>query len=105
MSSEANLKKDVKEKNVICCDLCFESIAKLSPKSARLWLELCDLFVLYQGIFGFAKSANAEVKVLENMGYLVTHENEYQLLVKMIGYHPSPCFYFCKGDCNGTCCE
>lgn len=93
--------KGLKENfNVICCDLCFEKIGKKSPKAARLWLDLCDLHEYYKGVFSIAKFTNPELKQLENLGFLVTHENEHNLLVKMEGYHASPCVYFCKGNCD-----
>jgi hypothetical protein len=93
------LKKQLKE-NFVCCDQCFESIGKRSVKAARLWLELCSLHSFSNGIFSIAQFASKELIELEKMGFILTHEIKDSLLVRMQGYHTSPCTYFCTGDCN-----
>ena len=68
----------------LCCDQCFADIAKRSTNAARLWLDLCeccqeaDLLVL-------SGYDTPEIRVLENLGYLLSTETADEILIQMNG--------------------
>lgn len=95
------MKKAVKE-SCVCCDGCFESIAKKSCKAARLWIDLCAHQDFKGKVLAVAKFASKELRELEINGFIVSHEREDSIVVRVEGYHEEPCIYFCVGVCNGT---
>lgn len=91
----------------ICCDNCFEKIGKLSGRAARLWTDICKFYPKY-GLLRVPSKKNPIIKdllLLEQLGFLVTHETRDDLIVKMSGYHTSQCNYFCIGDCDERMCQ
>ncbi len=87
---------------IVCCDDCFERIGKVSAKAARLWLDFCDFYSSIKGPFVVSKKPYflKSLKELELLGFLVTHETNDCLIVRMAGYNTTPCNYFCIGDCD-----
>jgi hypothetical protein len=87
----------------ICCEKCFENIAKRNTKAARTWIEFCSIYA----IIGFdcmkISSDLPEIRMLETKGYLVSQEMENgQILVHMNGHYISDdkVHYFCTDRSN-----
>ena len=82
-----------------CCSKCFEQIAKKSTCAARLWLEICD--VIYQGellrVFSSGETLFDEhLKILEELGYVLSTDLEEVLAIKLINFDPlNPKYPFC----------
>lgn len=68
-------------KYFICCEDCYAAICKKSIKAAKLWMQLCavkmtkDVFVLENNDF-------PELRILENMGFLVSTDQYKSLSIK-----------------------
>lgn len=85
----------------ICCDSCFYLIAKSSPEAAKLWLDLCDLQILSNDIFGLMNCNEEILKILEIFGFILTTETSDVILVKVFGKkEDSSGIYFCGGSCE-----
>ena len=73
-------------KYFICCEECFRNIGLRNTKAAKLWMEFCAMRMEMNGVFLLDPKNIAELRILENMGYIVsTDQNEY-VAVKVKGY-------------------
>lgn len=86
---------------LLCCDKCFERVAKKNVSSARMWLDLCrvseeegDYFALMDT--QYFDIGCLELRVLENLGYITTTESSNMLRLRMNGRRQDDAAtYFC----------
>ena len=84
----------------ICCNECFDLIARKSTISAKLWLDLCDLYIK-SNIFGLRSEDFRELRILELLGFIITTETPDIILVKVQGQcEDYQGVYFCGGFCH-----
>lgn len=84
----------------LCCESCFEIIAKYNTHTAALWLDLCEL-QLHSPVFGLWTEECEELRLLEILGFIVTTETPNIIIVKVKGErcdNQGP--YFCGGNCE-----
>ncbi len=76
-----------------CCSHCLAEIK--NAQEAHKWEKLCELYWSQGGAVAFRLSTADEFKYLEKYGYLVTHETDCNLLVKVQGvnYEDSESYY------------
>ncbi len=86
----------------LCCDSCFHIIANHSPNAAKLWLDLCDLQILFDDVFGLpSKEIALKLRVLELLGFIVTSETLELTMIKVNGKKADHVgVYFCGGQCE-----
>jgi hypothetical protein len=88
-------------KPAVCCDSCFEKIANRSTSAARLWLDLCDLEIASQGLFGLKIKDSSVLRILELLGFILTTDSSNVLMVKVNGKKTDAMgTYFCGGKCD-----
>jgi hypothetical protein len=86
-------------KPTFCCDSCFEMIARENAHAAKLWLDMCDLY-LHSTLFGIMEDSPS-VRLLETKRFITTTETPNMLLVKVHGYQSDDeSAFFCVGDCE-----
>lgn len=61
-------------KDVIVCELCFESIARLNVRASRLWIALCGDTAHGKHLIDFQSVNETEVNLLERMGFILSSE-------------------------------
>ncbi len=71
----------------ICCDECFDTVARRNTTAAMLWMDLCKISsrqgeVLYLEVQDFS-----ELRTLEKLGFIVSTEMNNFLAVKVKGKH------------------
>lgn len=78
------------------CDECFEYLArKHSCSLASWWMDLCmDQVHCRHGHFWYLytqqlPSITEDLKQLEDLGFIATHENDKNIIVKLLGYDES----------------
>lgn len=85
----------------LCCDSCFELIARRSTNAAKLWLDLCELEMKLER-FGLRTPDFPTLSLLESMGFIVTTDIPGIIIVKVHGRRKDSLgTYFC----GGKCCE
>ena len=84
-----------------CCDDCFEKIARENTTAARMWLELCNIY-MNTPMFGLTLNHdNDKTRLLEHLGYITTTETPEMMLVKVHGCREmGDEVFFCIGACN-----
>ena len=74
---------------VVCCTQCYNDIARLDAKAARMWLDLCRSFVEAGGILKMRETrvpwCIPHFKNLEIMGYVLSADAP-EILVRVNGY-------------------
>jgi len=85
-----------------CCDDCFDLIAKRSADSARLWLDLCDIYYNSNAILMIGNSApTPSIRTLETLGFILTTETQHMTYVRVLGeVFDGEERYFCGGRCH-----
>lgn len=84
----------------LCCDECFELIAKRSTNAARLWLDLCHIQDTC-ALFGLAIQDNPYLQLLEILGFITTTDVMDLIVVKVHGKEVDPLgSFFCGGNCG-----
>jgi len=85
----------------ICCDRCFECIAKRNVEAAKLWLDLCDIQEGCPGIFGLRTSDFSSLRLLELLGFILTTDTPQIIFVKVKGQKQDALgTFFCGGGCG-----
>jgi len=89
-------------KKGICCDRCFALIARDSTDAAKMWLDLCELY-LEAPLFGLILPNDIlpSVRLLEILRFITTTDTPEMIIVKVHGYKKDdeqP--FFCGGRCN-----
>jgi predicted amidophosphoribosyltransferase len=67
-----------------CCSSCLEHIAKINTNAARLW---CDLCALPQTPILVHGQDMPELRILEQLGYVVSTESAENLSIRLEGRH------------------
>lgn len=84
----------------LCCDECFELLAKRSSLAATLWLDLCDIQITCS-IFGLAIEDNDFLQMLEMLGFITTTDTPRYIVVKVHGKKEDALgSFFCGGQCG-----
>lgn len=71
---------------VVCCDTCFERLAKRSTSAARIWLDLCRIRLEKGQVFELKCQDFAELHTLEIMGYVITTDYPSRIGIFVNGY-------------------
>ncbi len=84
----------------LCCDACYDLIAKRSEPAARIWLDLCE--VQARGsIFGLKIDDNEYFLLLETLGFILTTDTKEYILFKVLGKGVDALgAFFCGGRCD-----
>ena len=84
----------------LCCDSCFDLIAKRSPSAAKMWLDLCEIQETCNW-FGLAMTDNAYLNLLESLKFITTTDTMTMILVKVHGKEGDGLgAFFCGGKCG-----
>jgi len=84
----------------LCCEKCFEHIAKKNASAATIWLDLC-LLQMQSDVFGIRTQGHKHLRLLELQGYLVTTDTPEVLIIKMLGKaYDEKGAYFCPRKCD-----
>lgn len=84
----------------LCCDKCFEMIARRHTASAKLWLDLCEL-QLYSHVFAIKSQDFEMLRLLEVLGFIVTTDTPDYIIVKVKGKkYDGKGAFFCTGQCG-----
>jgi len=91
------------------CPICANQIEEVSPKAALLWIELVTILRNPSDIIVTRKplGRNKHFKILEELGYVLTHENRNNFLIKVNGGdYDKECVFFCIDEtCHGCSFE
>lgn len=87
-------------KKYACCHKCFAYIAKQSTIAAKLWLDLCILETRSLQKHSFhSQIENDAVRILEINGYIVTHEDDQEIIIKVLcQQEDEQGIYFCNPE-------
>jgi hypothetical protein len=73
----------------VCCEQCFERIAREDPTAARIWLDLCAFQVKYGEVFEYREERVPTIvphtRKLEEMGYMATADGGEAVRVIVLG--------------------
>lgn len=84
----------------LCCDQCFELLAKRSTKAARLWIDLCEIQSTCS-IFGLRIEDNPLLQLLEVLQFITTTDVMNLIIVKVHGQKEDGLGpFFCGGNCD-----
>lgn len=85
----------------LCCDDCFEFLAKQDVTAVSLWMELCDIQNTCH-IFGLRLEDNPYFQLLEILGFITTTDIEQDMIVvKVHGKEDDKQkTIFCRGECG-----
>jgi len=73
-------------KYFICCEKCFETIGKKNTKAARLWMDFCAMKLQNGEVVEIETQDFPELRVLENLGFLISTEKKNSLAVRIKGH-------------------
>lgn len=86
----------------LCCDACFERLAKISVKAAKLWIDLCAIYTYEEGVFHVVfDDDEGHFVTLERLGYIITTDIDKGVVVNVSGQrfdHIGE--YYCPGNCD-----
>lgn len=71
----------------VCCEQCFERLAKKSTSLAIIWIELCAEFLRNNKPVAFYPEESDVLSYLEERGFITTLETNSQLMVKVNGFY------------------
>lgn len=84
----------------LCCDECFDLLAKRSTVAAKLWLDLCEIQEKCR-IFGLRIEESAHLQLLEHLGFIITTDAEGLTVIKVFGKEEDSLGnFFCGGKCG-----
>jgi len=73
----------------MCCNQCFENLAKKDTTAAKLWIDLCA-YACKLGVFGFVEARTHHsinpLRTLESMGYLKSADGLDMVKMRMMGH-------------------
>ena len=86
----------------LCCDRCFDSLAKKSTKAAKLWMDLCAIHAQEVGVFGLLNMEDSpHLRAIELERFVTTTETNIMVTVKVHGlYRDEKGFYYCPRSCS-----
>lgn len=73
-------------KYIICCQSCFDDIAKKSTTSARLWMDFCAARMENQMPLQLKGPDCPQIRILEQMGFLISTDRKNSISIKVNGY-------------------
>lgn len=73
-------------KYFICCEKCFKVIGKKNTTAARLWMDLCTIYLEHRKVIETPASYVKELRILENLGYILTTDQDETILIKVLGH-------------------
>lgn len=71
------------------CKHCCDELEDISVDTLRLWVVFCHRAIVHGNIFPTINFFERELKDLEELGYVVSHEEDldFLLLIRVNGYH------------------
>lgn len=91
------------DKYFVCCEDCFQTLAKMNTKAARLWMDLCALRMATAPIFRISYIEYPELRSLETQGFVVSTENHEGITIRVEGYMQTTTgedFFCVRGGCH-----
>ena len=85
----------------LCCEKCFNMIAKRDANTAKFWMHLCDIQNMTNGILGLKTDDFPQLRKLELARLIITREVPGMILVHVKvkdAHSDSP--YYCGGSCG-----
>ena len=81
----------------ICCEKCFEDIGRKSCNAAKLWMDLCALY-LEEGDYFRLSGCSSEIRILEKMRFLLSTDEAETIAVHVKGHILSDMgeHFFCR---------
>lgn len=76
-------------KYFICCEKCFEEIAKTDTSASKLWMDICNNTIIDKSNVCALKDF-PELRRLELMGFIITTDVEDFIEIKLIGLTKTP---------------
>lgn len=70
----------------ICCSKCVEEIGRASSTATKLWMELCHIYKPEAPNITLSHDV-PELRILENLGYIVSTERGKNIGVRLLGAH------------------
>lgn len=69
-----------------CCPKCFEAIAQLNTRAAKLWVDMCE-YTCFTGhdIILKDKYCGDDLIWLENFRYIISTDDDERIIVKLNG--------------------
>ncbi|MFI0477762.1 MAG: hypothetical protein ACH349_01365 [Candidatus Rhabdochlamydia sp.] len=84
----------------LCCDECFNLLAKRSVDAACLWLDLCEIQKSCK-VFGLKVEDDPYFQLLECLGFITTTDALSLIIVKVHGREEDGLgAFFCGGKCG-----
>lgn len=84
----------------LCCDRCFELLAKRSTNAAKLWLDLCEIQSTCE-IFALKVEDDPYFQLLEMLRFITTTDYFNAMIVKVHGQEKDSLGpFFCGGNCG-----
>ena len=70
-----------------CCHYCYEKIYAEDTETAHIWPQICGYACMHNGYVHLRIDHTIEknIKILEDMGFAVSHETDKQIKVRMNG--------------------
>lgn len=72
-------------KSFVTCAACYDLVHAKSAASADLWLDLCGLCIVKGEICSVKGEDLPEIRLLENMKYIVTTESPNRITIQIKG--------------------
>lgn len=84
----------------LCCDQCFDLLAKRSVDAASLWLDLCEIQKTCR-IFALKVEDSDYFQLLECLGFITTTDTLDLIIFKVHGREEDSLgTFFCGGKCG-----
>lgn len=84
----------------LCCDECFDLLAKRSVVAARMWLDLCEI-QNNCSLFALRIDDSDYLQLLEFLGFITTTDTADLIVVKVHGKEQDYLgSFFCGGNCG-----
>ena len=74
----------------ICCESCFENIAKKNTTAAKLWMDLCAMRLQFGEFLEILDTADIpELRALEVLGFIITTDMKNKIAIQVNGHFES----------------
>lgn len=99
-------------KQYICCTKCYHHLSDINPELGRFWVLYCSFCFTHDSPFfaynDFVKEDEMYQKALEKEGFVVSHENDVEILYFLKGWTKGEKTDFfcclCHEDCLKSKC-
>lgn len=85
--------------NMLCCDDCFRNIAEENHRAAKMWSDICKIQYIGHMFLQTISKEDLDIWFLETRGYIVSHEDGKNLMVRAKEKSDGNEWYFCGGKC------